>query len=451
EWVERAGAHLVQRSYGHPDWDARTGAAMTVERVTLYGVPVVTGRRVLYSQVDRDDARDIFIHEGLVEGDWETHHAFPAANRKVLDEARARRRTNRVDELSLFDFYDTRVPAGVASGRDFDAWWRKVRDGQPDLLTLTAGMLLGPESDALDPSMFPDLWRQGEVALPVSYEWQPGADDDGVTVSVPLAVLDRISPDGFDWQVPGLRPELIVALIRSLPKVLRRHFVPAPESAAAFLEAHGPADGPLPATLAAWLRRSSGETVTPADLAWSRVPEHLRVRFEVTDDRGRRLASGRDLDAVRAVVDAHLARAVVTASRSSSRSGLESWDFGDLPATVEHTWGGRSVAGYPALVDEGATVGVRVFGTAAEAAAAMWEGTRRLLALTIPAPAGRVERALSAASRLALLYAPGGRVGDLVDDVVLAALDGLLLGHGGPVRSAAAFETLRLAVRAELG
>ncbi|MGH9093934.1 MAG: ATP-dependent RNA helicase HrpA, partial [Acidimicrobiales bacterium] len=258
EWIERAGAHLVQRSYGDPQWDARAGAAMTVERVTLYGVPVVTGRRVLYSRIDRDDARDIFIQEGLVEGDWETHHAFPAANRKVLDEARARRRTHRVDELSLFDFYDTRVPAGVASGRDFDAWWRKVRAGQPDLLTLTAGMLLGPESDALDPSMFPDLWPQGEVALPVSYEWQPGADDDGVTVSVPLSVLDRITPDGFDWQVPGLRPELIVALIRSLPKVLRRHFVPAPESAAAFLEAQGPADGRLSATLAAWLRRSSG-------------------------------------------------------------------------------------------------------------------------------------------------------------------------------------------------
>ncbi len=451
EWVERAGDHVVKRSYSEPRWDARRGAAMALERVTLYGVPVVTGRQVPYSQVDRAAAHDIFLHQGLVDGEWETHHPFPAANRKVLDEARARRRSNAVDELSLFDFYDDRIPIGVTSGRDFDTWWKKVRLGDPDLLTVTPDMLAGPDAAALDPTMFPDRWHQGDLSLAVSYEWQPGADDDGVTVSVPLAVLDRVNPTDFDWQVPGLRAELVVGLIRSLPKVLRRHFVPAPNVAAAFLDGNGPEDGNLAAALAAWLRRQSGEAVSPASFSRARVPEHLQVRFEVVDDQRRRLASGRDLDAVRRVVDAHLQRAVVSASRSFTRSGAVTWEFGDLPATVTHQWGGRDVLGYPALVDEGSSVGLRVFGTPVEADASMWEGTWRLLLLAVPPPTGRLQRALADASKLALLHAPTGRGRDLVDDAVGAATDVLLARHGGPVRTAASFEALRAAVAAELG
>lgn len=334
DWVERAGTHLVKRSYGEVNWDAGRASSGVTERVTLYGVPVVTARRVPYARIDPAGARDLFIERGLVSGEWDNPPELVAANRAVLDEVRSRRRSvvGTADGF-LFDFYDERIPKEIVSGRHFDSWWRRARDKQPDLMTLTARMVVGSGTEALDPDAFPDHWRQGSDDLAVTYRWQPGEPDDGVTVTIPLAVLDDVDPSGFDWQVPGLRRELVVALIRTLPKALRRHVVPAPTYADAFADRAKPGDGPLVANLAAVLAKMTGEPIRAADFSPANVPIHLQVHLVVTDRHDRTLASGNDLGVLRRGLDARLRRVVIAGATGIERAEITDWDFGDLPET----------------------------------------------------------------------------------------------------------------------
>ncbi|MDP9397184.1 MAG: ATP-dependent RNA helicase HrpA, partial [Actinomycetota bacterium] len=296
EWVEPLAQHLVTRVYAEPHWEKKRGGTVALERVTLYGVPIVTGRKVDYGRIDPTLSRELFLQHALVEGDWDTSHAFFAHNRALLDdvedlEHRARRRDLVVDDRTLYDFYDARIPADVVSARHFDAWWKKAKRTHPDLLTFTPELLLQAPVELSD---YPDVWRQGGLRLPLSYQFEPGTDADGVTVHVPLSVLNRVDADDFPWQVPGLRHELVTALLRSLPKSLRVSFVPAPDTARAVLDRLSPHDEPLLDALERELRRMTG-VVVPRD-AWQldRVPPHLRVTFRVEDDDGRRLAEGRD-------------------------------------------------------------------------------------------------------------------------------------------------------------
>ena len=248
-------------------------------------LPIVVGRPVDYARIDPELSRELFIRHALVEGDWRSDHRFLAANRALLEdveelEHRTRRRGLVVGDDALFDFYDQRVPADVVSGRHFDAWWKKARRTDPDLLTFTRELLLESDVDTADT---PDEWTQGGLTLPVAYRFEPGAPDDGVTVEVPLAALNRVRPDGFDWQVPALREELVTALIRSLPKPLRRNFVPAPDVARAVLARLEPGREPLVEALARELRRASGQDVPITAFDWAKVPAHLRTTFRVTD------------------------------------------------------------------------------------------------------------------------------------------------------------------------
>ncbi|MDQ2727610.1 MAG: ATP-dependent RNA helicase HrpA [Actinomycetota bacterium] len=458
DWAERAGAHLVKRSYGEPTWDANRGSSGVTERVTLYGVPVVTARQVPYARIDSADARDLFIERGLVEAAWDDPPELVAANRAVLDEVRARRRSmiGTADGF-LFDFYDQRLPPDVVSGRHFDSWWRRTRGRQPDLLTLTPEMVAGPDALALDPDAFPDHWRQGSVDLAVSYRWQPDQPDDGVTVTVPLSVLDDVDATGFDWQVPGLRRELVIALIRSLPKAWRRHVVPAPTFAEAFGDRAKPGDGPLVATLASVLATMTGEPIRATDFSVTAVPAHLRVHFVVTDRHLRALASGNDLGALRRSLDTRLRRVIIAGAADLERAGITDWDFGDLPEIVARSWSGHTVTASVTLVDEGSSVAIRLLEDPEAAARAMAAATRRLLLLTLPSPAGRLVRHLQSTASgeegdgaLALLQAPGGDSAALAHDCVSAAVTKLLADHGGPVRTATEFAALRTAVRADL-
>src|SRR5215216_6320977 len=261
EWVEPLAAHLVRRTYAEPHWSRSRGAVMATERVTLYGVPIVTGRPVNYGPIDPPAARELFLRHALVEGDWDTSHAFFARNRRLLAEVedlehRSRRRDILVDDHTLFDFYDQRIPDEVVSAHHFDAWWKRARQDQPDLLDFERSMLIGDAAGAADAAAYPDTWEQDGHRLRLTYQFEPGSDADGVTVHVPLAVLNQIDEDGFDWQVPGLRQELVTELIRSLPKAVRRSFIPAPDWAASVLERIGPADGPLRDALARELERA---------------------------------------------------------------------------------------------------------------------------------------------------------------------------------------------------
>ena len=453
EWAEALGGHLVKRSYTDPWWDARRGTAMTNERVTLYGLPIVTARRVPYSRVDPEGARDVFIRDALVEGDWQTHHTFLAENHKVFDELRSlHQRTRRHDVLvtdaALFDFYDERIPADVTSGSHFDNWWKRERGERPDLLTVRPEDLLDTEA-TIDVAAFPDTWKQGDLELGLSYEFDAMSDRDGVSVSIPLAVLDRVDSSAFTWQVPGLRDELVTSLLRSLPKAVRKEVGPAPDVAGPFIAAHGPDDGDIAAVLAAAVTDVAGFRVLPDEFDLSALPPYLRMTFSIVNERGEELVAGRDLAALRKRLAPSVRAAVAKSAPHIERSGLTAWSFGELPRAVTVGTSG-ALKGYPALVDEGASVGIRIFSTADEQRQAMWRGTRRLLLLTIPPPARAVDRVFLNAARLAVAQLPITSLGEVVRDCIEAAADDLLRQHGGPVWDAAAFDELRTGVKSDL-
>ena len=455
EWAEALGAHLVVRSYGEPRWDAARGSVTANERVTLYGVPIVTRRRVDYGAIDREASRDIFIGHALVVGDWQTSQQFFRDNRKRLEELeelrdRARRRDLLVDDATLFDFYDRRVGSEVVSARAFDRWWRKARATEPALLDFTPEALLPAGSPPVDAERFPDRWHHGVADLDVTYEFEPGAEADGVTVHVPLAVLGRVSPDGFDWQVPGLRQELVTALIRTLPKAVRTSFVPAPDHARAFLARYGPDDGPLVETLERALTTMTGDPIPPGSWHPAAIPDHLKMTFRVEDAKGRNLAASKDLDALKTVLRGPTRAALAGVANDIERTGLRTWSFGTLPPTVEAVRAGQTVVGYPSLVDAGDGVDIRVLESESEQRRAMRAGTRRLLGLNVAAPTKAMQRRLTNQTHLALARSPYRSVAELFADCTACAIDHLVDAHGGPVFDEEELSDLAVHVRAGL-
>jgi ATP-dependent helicase HrpA len=455
EWVEPLAAHLVKRTYSEPHWEKDAGAVMAYEKVTLYGVPIVASRKVAYGRVDPELSRDLFIRNALVEGDWRTHHEFWHANRALLEEVedlenRARRRDIVVDDETLFAFYDARVPAQVVSGRHFDAWWKKARREHADLLTFSSEMLVRDDVAAVSERDYPDTWVQADLRLPLTYQFEPGTDADGVTVHVPLAVLNQVRPDGFDWQIPGLRHDLVTALIRSLPKPVRVNFVPAPDVAHVVLQRLTPYVKPLVDALAEELSRVAGFEVSRRDFAMDRVPAHLRLTFRVEDKRRRVVAEGKDLVALQQRLRPKVRETVAETARSIERAGLTAWPADGLPRTYEQRTSDGVVRGFPALVEEGPSVAVRVLGTEAEQASAMRAGVRRLLLLTVPSPLKAVVRALSNDVKLALGASPYPSVPELLDDCVAAAIDAHIADSGGPPWDEAGFATLTDKVTAGL-
>ena len=434
ERVERVAAHLVKRHYSEPHWERERGGAMAFERVTLYGVPLVARRRVDYGRIDPVLSRELFIRHALVEGDWETHHRFWHDNRRRMAEVaeiehRVRRRDVVVDEDTLYDLYDARVPAHVVSSRHFDRWWRAVRREHPDLLTFTVEMLTSAHPAGVLVDDYPDVWRQGDLRLPLSYRFEPGAPDDGVTVEIPLAALPTVDAEDFLWQVPGLREETVTALIRSLPKALRRGLVPAPDRAREVLAALGDTREPLLPAVERELRRLTGVVVGPQDWDLDAVPQHLRINIRVVD-RGRVVGEGRDLAALRRELAPRLRRTVSAAARSLERTGLSDWSFDELPRSFTADREGSPVVGHPALVDEGASVGVRVLATASEQQQAHRAGVRRLLLLTLPSALPGILRGLSSEQRLSLSRSAYPSAAALLDDCEATALDSLMDEHG---------------------
>jgi ATP-dependent helicase HrpA len=447
QWAEELGAHLVQRSYSEPAWDARRAGTVAIERVTLFGVPIVTSRRVDYGRFDPELARDLFIRHALVEGDWDNKHPFVADNQRALEAVRAledrvRRRDLAADDDALFDLYDQRVPASVISGRHFDRWYRRARADDPDGLRFTPAMLVAPGAGKIRFDDYPDTWPHGRLQLRLSYVYDRLADDDGVTVHVPLTVLNQVGGYGWDWQIPGLRPELVTALIRSLPKDVRRLFLPAAEYARDFLVAAGPDDGPLLSVLAGWLARQAGVPLTAAVWDLNAIPGYLRLTFEVDDIRMRPLASSKDLHALKRRLHDPARRAVAAATGSVERSGLEGWDLGHLPRTVEETVAGQVVRGYPGLVDEGTSVAVRVFADEVDRDRAMWAGTRRLLALNVRPAVARAARRLPNDAKLGLAHIPHADLAGFLADAADAAIDQLLADLGGPVWDGPSWDAL---------
>ncbi|USQ82136.1 ATP-dependent RNA helicase HrpA [Ornithinimicrobium faecis] len=452
-WVEQAAAHLVKRSYSEPRWSRSRASAVATERVTLYGVPLIADRAVAYGRIDPEVARDLFIRHGLVEGDWETRHDFFHANRRLIRElgeleARARRRDILVDDETLVDFYEARIPAEVVSGAHFDTWWKQARREDSQLLTFTEDLLVSDEASLVSDRDYPGTWRQGELELSVTYQFEPGSGSDGVTVHIPIEVLNRVRPDGFDWQVAGLREELATALVKALPKDIRRNFVPAPDHARRALAAIGdPRDEQetFVEALADELTARRVVPVSPADFDLTRVPDHLRVTFAVERTarpggkrgRGRArvelLGEGKDLAALQAELAPAVRTTMSRAAASIEKTGLTSWTqaLGILPETFEQQVAGKPVVGYPALVDTGAAVDVRVLGTASEADRATRVGVRRLLLLGTTPPWKRLLALLTNAQKLSLGHNPHGSVPLLLQDALACAVDSVVVEMPG--------------------
>ncbi len=485
EWAESLARDLVRRSYSEPRWDARRAAVMATEKVTLYGLPIVAARPVNYGAVDPAAARELFIRHALVEGDWQTHHAFFPRNQRAREEAaelerKARRRGLVADDAAIFDFYDQRIPATVVSGRHFDSWWKRARQSDPGLLDLGPADLAAPATGDVRAEDYPASWGE----FPLSYEFAPGEDDDGVTVRLPLAELFDRNGAEFGWQVPGLRVELVTELIRGLPKDLRRHFIPAPDTARSVVARLGAPQGSLADALSAELTRLTGVAVPVPAWDFAGLPPHLRINYEVLDGDVV-VADGRDLSELRTRLRPRLRAALDDAAADLTRTGLRTWDFGTLPRVFPADGaapapsagpprvfpadgaapapsagapgdrpgpaaGTPRLRGYPALVDAGAAVDIRIFDTRADADAAMRPGIRRLLLLTVPSGARSIAARLPIADKMAMSRHPYQSAAALLDDCAAAAADQVIEEAGGPAFDAAGFAALVAAARDRL-
>ncbi len=463
-WVESVAGHLVKRSYAEPRWSRSRASAIASERVTLYGVPLVAGRPVPLGRIQPVTARDLFIRHALVEGDWDTRHEFFGSNRALLEEvgeleARARRRNILVDDETLVEFYDSRLPDHVVSGAHFDQWWKKTKRHNDDLLTFTEDLLVRG-SEGVSQGDFPGTWTTGTLELSLTYQFEPGSAADGVTVHVPIDVLNQVDSAGFDWQVPGMREDLVIALIKSLPKDIRRQYVPAPDHARQALRQLQQDHTSIAETLATELTRIGPARVRPTDFDWERVPAHLRPTFSVerhaAQQRNRSrahprtevLALGKDLAALQEELAPAVRSSMAAAAASIERKGLTSWDFGTLADTFEQQVGGVSIQGFPALVDTGSAVDIQVLGDRSEAERASRVGVRRLLLLSTSPPWKRVLALLSNHQKLSLGHNPHGSVPALLDDALAAAVDSIIAAiPGGIVRTDGDFDAAVAKVR----
>ncbi|WP_409308680.1 ATP-dependent RNA helicase HrpA [Pectobacterium sp. B1J-3] len=456
EWIEPLAQHLIKRSYSDPHWEKAQGTVMAQEKVTLFGLPIVAARKVNYSQLDPVLARELFIRHALVDGDWQTHHAFFRANLKLLAEVeelenKSRRRDILVDDETLFAFYDQRLPHDIISARHFDKWWKTANRENADLLNFEKSMLIKEGADNVSALDYPNFWRQDSLKLRLSYQFEPGTEADGVTVHIPLPILNQVRDEGFEWQIPGVRRELVIALIKSLPKPMRRNFVPAPNYAEAFLARATPLEKGLLDALERELRLMTGVTVPREEWQWEQVPDHLKVTFRVVDEKNRMLREGKDLNALKDQLKEHVQQTLSAVADDGLEQGdLHVWSFGNLPDCYEQKRGGYSVKAYPALVDEKDSVAIRLFDTPHQQQQVMRQGLRRLLLLNIPSPIKYLHEKLPNKAKLGLYFNPYGKVLELIDDCIACAVDKLITEFGGPVWQEDAFQQLHEKVRAEL-
>ena len=453
EWIEPLAEHLTKKSYSEPRWSKSRGAVIADEKVSLYGMPIVAARPVNYGAIDPRVSREIFIQSALVEGDWNTKHKFFKQNQQLIREVeelehKSRRRDILVDERTLFEFYDQRIGTDVVSQKHFDTWWKKAEKQDPELLNFERSFLINDDAEQVSKLDFPNFWHQGNLKLKLTYQFEPGTDADGVTVHIPLPLLNQVEMTGFDWQIPGLREELVIALIKSLPKSYRRNFVPAPNYAQAFLGRAVPLEKPLLDTLIYELRRMTGVTVEAEHWHWEQIPSYLKMTFRVVDENGKKIAESMNLDELKFSLKDRVQESIsAVVDDGIEQSGLHIWSFAELPQCYEQKQRGFSVKAFPAIVDEKDAVGIKLFETEFEQAVAMQQGLRRLLLLNVPSPIKYLHEKLPNKAKLGLYFTPFGRVLDLIDDCIACAVDKLIADFGGFVWNEEGFDKLRDFVR----
>ncbi len=451
EWIVQQAAHLIKYNYSEPHWSSKRGAAMVYQKSLFLGLTLVADRLVPLSKVDAPAARAMFIRHALVEGQWRTHHKFYEHNRNLLEEAaqveeKMRRRGLVADDDALFAFYDTRIPETITSAAHFDAWWKKKRHQSPELLNFDPSALLNPEATEASEVDFPDVWQQGSLNFTLSYEFSPGAKNDGVTVHIPVPLLAGVENRDFDWLVPGLRLELLEALIRTLPKALRRGVVPAPDFARRAHEIMTPYERPITEAFADALRRLGGSGINATDFDVSKLPDHLRCNFAAIDRRGAVIDQDRDLVALQSRRASQVRSAVSQAAASSEQPAVKKWtaeNLGTIPETVERTVDGQKVVAYPTLVQTDQGVAVQVMPTQQQAQASLATTCLTMLLRDLPVSVKSMTKGLPLKSRVAVDNWPHGGANGLVEDCRVSVIRDAMMAAGGPVRDPEAYERLR--------
>jgi len=471
-WIEQIGAHLVRRSYSEPHWEKKAMQVVANERTTLYGMTLQAKRRVHFGPLDPVTAREIFIREGLVAGEidaaWVNRWPFYRHNQQLIAEIeqlehKQRRQDVLVDDALIEAFYDARIPAGIVNGAGFDAWRREAEKADPKCLYLDRDDLMRHEAGGVTTDNFPPQIDIGGARYDLAYHFAPGAADDGVTLTLPLAHLNRLSPEACEWLVPGLLRDKVLQLLKQLPQRYRSKLVPLPSFADAFIAAQAGTAGQRRTGLLAALMHhilferglnARGWTLTPDAFAPESLPAHLRMNFRLVDADGRQRDQSRSLSELRArwaqearqafSASAQAAVAVQAKSPSSSpvptvadsaaasrtsgqaddikTTGMVRWDFGTLPELMELTVDGQTVYGYPALQDDGEAVSIRVFDSPDAARQVHRQGLLRLFALALQEPWKGFEKQLRKDSELGMRYMPLGDATELVQQILWAGL-----------------------------
>jgi ATP-dependent helicase HrpA len=448
EWVEPLAAHLVKRSYSDPHWDAAHGRVMALEQVSLYGLILVAQRRMNYARVNPAHARELFIRGALVREECSLLEFF-AHNRKargeVLElEAKSRRQDVLVDEDTLYGFFDPLVPAEIHDIDGFKAWYKRLPEIERHKFLLDKDWLMQHEASGVTKSNFPDTLELNGLKLPLGYHFEPGHEDDGVTVRIPLAGLNQIDPTPFEWLIPGLLVEKITLLIKSLPKPLRRNFVPAPDFAKACAEAltsgKGSASEPLLPALSGQLQRMNGAPVPPDAWHPEELPLHLKMNFHIIHPDGKIIGRGRDLEALKATIGKTATASFEGLPVSQyERDDVQDWDFGELPEFVEIRHKGLKLRGYPALVHANGRIDLKILDNPEQAVAAHRDGVLQLFCKLHAKSLRYLERNLPDIERLCLQYAPIGDTEELKRDMVQLIVDTALFGKSDNIRAQSEF------------
>ena len=471
EWIEPLAVRLVARHYFDPHWEKDRGMVTAYERVTLHGLTIIPKRRVEYGPLNPLEAREIFIHRALTAGELRTRGGFFEHNHSLIRELRelehkARRRDVLVDEHTIYEFYDSIVPEGIYNATGFERWRREAEVENPQILYLTRDYLMQHAAAQITAALFPDKLRAGDAELDLRYRFELGHALDGVTATVPLHLLNTLEGTPFDWLVPGLLREKATWCIRALPKNIRRHLFPLPEQVNAFLDSVSAVVTPNPTsrsggggrectasfsdTLRKFIQRRIGEPIAESPWDDDALPAHLRMNYRVVDEAGRELAMGRDLLALKGQLGQAAQLTFGQAEPGIERAGLRAWDFGDLPEEIAFTRSGRRLTGYPALVDEGDSVAIRLFDLRPAADEAMRAGVRRLLRLTLKEQIRQLEKGAPGFLQPALQLRSVASAEDLKDDFINAIADRAFIAEDALPRTQKAFEALRGRARTRL-
>ncbi|WP_217874438.1 ATP-dependent RNA helicase HrpA [Pseudoalteromonas shioyasakiensis] len=456
KWVEGFAQHLVKRSYSEPHWEKKPGAVIAFEQQTLYGLLIVNKRRCVYSNIDPKVSRELFIRTALVEQELGQNEGFLQYNQELIEdiqvlENKSRRRDILVDEQTLFEFYDKKIPQDVNNRAAFNKWWKGQKQKDKRFLHMSREELMQHGADHVTEFDYPDTWQQENLLLPLAYHFDPGQAVDGVAVQIPVALLNQVQETGFDWHIPAFRHELICALIKSLPKTIRRNFVPAPNYADAVLAAIEPMQGNLIDAISTRLLRMTGVRVEPDAWDLSTLAPHLRLQFEVRDEHDKLLARGLNLSKLKAQLQGKVTDTLSkVADKGIEKADLTEWSFGELPSSYVKKQGQYEIKAFPALVDKKDSAAVELFDNEHKAQQAHQQGLRRLVLLNVPSPIKYLQQNLPNKSKLGLYFNPFGKVNDLIDDCIAAAVDSLLIKYGN-IRTADAFEKAKEQIRGELG